>query len=132
MNKSHLALGAGAVAAVAAVYYLASPRPPEPVDVTVPTLSAVAVRGQAAFAQYCAECHGSSGQGAEGKGPPLLHQFYHPGHHGDAAFVAAARQGTRQHHWGFGDMPPVAGVSDQDLVAIIAFVREMQHANGIF
>jgi hypothetical protein len=48
------------------------------------------------------------------------------------AFLLAARQGSRAHHWSFGDMPPVPGVSDAELADIIAFVREVQHANGIF
>lgn len=47
------------------------------------------------------------------------------------AFVRAAREGVRAHHWRFGDMPPVEGVSDADLAGIIAFVREVQRANGI-
>ena len=133
MKKISLALAVGAGATAAAVYYLTLPRQPEPAaGVTIPALSAAAMRGEAAFARVCAECHGSSGEGTEGKGPPLLHQFYHPGHHGDAAFVAAVRQGARQHHWTYGDMKPVEGVSDADLMAIIAFVREVQRANGVF
>jgi cytochrome c553 len=133
MKKIGLALAAGAGVAAAAVHYLNAPPDQEPAaGITIPALSAAALRGEAAFAKVCAECHGRSGEGAEGKGPPLLHQFYHPGHHGDAAFVMAVRQGARQHHWTYGDMEPVQGVSDADLVAIIAFVREVQRANGIF
>ena len=36
------------------------------------------------------------------------------------------------HHWRFGHMPPVAGLSRKDVAKIIAYVRELQSANGIF
>jgi hypothetical protein len=38
---------------------------------------------------------------------------------------------VRAHHWNFGSMPPVSGVSDDDVATITAFVREVQRANGI-
>jgi mono/diheme cytochrome c family protein len=100
-------------------------------EVAVPELSEPGTRGQAAFNTYCSACHGSDAGGTN-SGPPLIHKIYHPGHHGDMAFLLAARQGSRAHHWSFGDMPPVPGVSDAELADIIAFVREVQHANGIF
>ena len=56
---------------------------------------------------------------------------YRPGHHGDAAFAMAVRNGVRQHHWRFGNMPPQPQVSDRELKAIVRYVREMQIANGI-
>jgi len=34
-------------------------------------------------------------------------------------------------HWRFGDMPPVEGLSRRDVAAIVAYVRELQRANGI-
>jgi mono/diheme cytochrome c family protein len=99
--------------------------------VVVPELSGAAARGQAAFAGNCASCHGTDAGGTN-SGPPLIHRIYHPGHHGDMAFVFATRQGSRAHHWKFGDMPPVPGVSDDEILDIITFVREVQKANGIF
>jgi len=36
------------------------------------------------------------------------------------------------HHWQFGHMPPVPGLSQKDVAKIIAFVRELQRANGIY
>ena len=48
------------------------------------------------------------------------------------AFLLAAKQGVRAHHWPFGDMPPVPGVSEQDVGRIVAYVRTLQKANGIF
>jgi mono/diheme cytochrome c family protein len=48
------------------------------------------------------------------------------------AFVLAARNGVRAHHWPFGDMPPVEErLTDGELGAIVAYVRELQRANGI-
>ncbi|MCB1417387.1 MAG: cytochrome c [Nitratireductor sp.] len=101
-------------------------------DVRVPTLSAVATAGQAVFDANCAACHGDNAAGRDGAGPPLVHKIYEPNHHSDAAFFLAARQGVRSHHWPFGNMPPVAGVSDDDVALIVAYVRELQRANGVF
>ncbi len=57
--------------------------------------------------------------------------IYEPSHHGDMAFVMAAQRGVQAHHWRFGDMPPQEGLTEGDLKAIVAYVREMQRANGI-
>lgn len=100
--------------------------------VTMPsTLSAEAKTGQQAFVAACASCHGTDADGREGIGPPLIHKIYEPGHHGDIAFVLAARNGVRAHHWPFGNMAPVPGLTDAELAGIIRFVREVQVANGI-
>jgi mono/diheme cytochrome c family protein len=99
--------------------------------VVIPELTEAGSRGQAAFGTYCASCHGADA-GGTGSGPPLIHRIYHPGHHGDMAFVMAARRGSRAHHWEFGNMPPVAGISDAEIADIIAFIREVQKANGVF
>ena len=58
------------------------------------------------FIQFCSECHGELAVGTD-QGPPLVHDLYEPNHHADAAFVRAARRGRAQHHWNFGNMPPV-------------------------
>ncbi len=57
--------------------------------------------------------------------------IYRPGHHADGAFLVAVRAGVRQHHWDFGPMPSVAGLSDQDVADITAHVRRLQEAAGI-
>lgn len=100
------------------------------VDVTVPALSPVAAAGEAAFVANCAECHGNNGSGTD-QGPPLVHDIYNPGHHSDEAFYFAARQGVRQHHWRFGNMPPQPQATDAQLAEIVRYVRELQEANGI-
>jgi mono/diheme cytochrome c family protein len=102
------------------------------VQVVVPaTFSDNAKIGQVAFEAKCAICHGANAAGQDGVAPPLVHKIYEPGHHGDAAFLLAARNGVRAHHWRFGNMPPVEGVTDGDVKMIVAYVRELQRANGI-
>lgn len=100
------------------------------VQVAVPALSPLAQTGADVFARNCASCHGAHAAGGSG-GPPLVHPIYNPGHHGDAAFLFAVRRGVRQHHWRFGNMPPQPQVADNDVVAIVHYVRELQAANGI-
>ena len=103
------------------------------VQVVVPAeLSAQAQQGEVFYTAACASCHGTNAAGQEGIAPPLVHRIYEPSHHGDMAFVLAARNGVRAHHWPFGDMPPVGQpLTDGELAAIIAYVRELQRANGI-
>lgn len=100
--------------------------------VVVPDLSAEAGRGRDLFDQSCAGCHGENAAGRDGIAPPLVHVVYEPGHHADGAFFLAAARGVRQHHWSFGDMPAVPDVTPQEVAAIIAYVRALQRANGIF
>ena len=87
--------------------------------------------GRAVFVTYCVECHGEAATGNE-KGPPLVHRVYHPGHHADPAFYLAPLQGVRAHHWGFGDMPPVEGITREEVGTIVAYVRWLQRKAGIF
>ena len=98
--------------------------------ITVPTLTPVAVAGKAVFDANCAVCHGENASGTE-QGPPLIHDIYNPGHHGDQSFLLAVRRGVRQHHWPFGNMAPLPDVSDAQVAEIIRYVREVQEANGI-
>ncbi|MBT0960470.1 cytochrome c [Denitromonas sp. IR12] len=86
--------------------------------------------GKPLFETHCASCHGTDLKGSD-KGPPLIHKIYEPAHHGDVAFQLAARNGTRAHHWQFGDMPPVPGVSADDVAHITAYVRMHQRRAGI-
>lgn len=107
-----------------------TPEQASAIRITVPALSTLASTGQKAFDANCAACHGENGVGT-GNGPPLVHDIYNPGHHDDAAFFRAARQGVRQHHWRFGDMAPVPQVSAAKVRAIVRYIRELQVANGI-
>lgn len=87
--------------------------------------------GAHAYDAVCAACHGPNGQGQNDVAPPLVHKIYEPGHHGDMAFVMAAQNGVRSHHWKFGNMPPVEGVTKDDILNIVAYIRALQRANGI-
>ena len=123
---------AGAVMAVAQLFPSRNPSSTMPVAVKVPTeLSPQAQAGKVAFDANCAPCHGANSAGTN-HGPPFIHVIYNPGHHTDQAFFLAAKIGVRSHHWRFGDMPPQPQVNDQQLRDIVAYVRALQEANGIF
>jgi mono/diheme cytochrome c family protein len=87
--------------------------------------------GEALFNQFCVQCHGPAATGTA-QGPPLVHRVYEPRHHSDFAFMLAIRQGVRAHHWRFGDMPPVEGITDEQAQRVIAYIRHLQQAAGIF
>lgn len=102
------------------------------VEIQLPaSLSSSAQIGQKAFASKCAICHGENAVGQEGIAPPLVHKIYEPSHHGDESFQRAVAQGVRGHHWPFGNMPPVEGLTRAEVALIVAYVRELQVANGI-
>ncbi len=107
---------------------------PDPaiVEIVVPeTLSANGQIGKTVFEAACAQCHGLNAVGQADVAPPLVHIIYEPSHHGDEAFQRAVANGVRGHHWPFGDMPPVEGLTRGDVQMIIAYIRELQRANGI-
>lgn len=152
MNNIHITIVAAvAVAAVAAVLMGAQAVPSSQghtmvtpdtskiaigapiVAVNIPnTLSPGAQIGKRAYDTKCAQCHGADGAGTNGTAPPLIHSFYEPNHHSDYAFILAAKVGVQAHHWQFGDMPPVEGVSDAIVKDITLYIREVQKVNGIF
>ena len=95
------------------------------------TLTQNAQIGQRAFEANCASCHGINAAGLDGIAPPLVHIIYEPSHHADESFQRAVTLGVRAHHWPFGDMPVVEGLTRGDVTLIIAYIRELQRANGI-
>lgn len=92
------------------------------VDIQIPFIYA---KGQMLFDKNCSSCHGVDLNGSD-IGPPLLHPYYKPSHHGDEAFYKAALNGARAHHWKFGDMPPVQGMTKEKLKSIVPYVRYFQ------
>lgn len=142
MNKTIL-IGGGVVllVALAAVWWSntssddstqavnTSATPPSE-SIIIPELSLTALNGEIAFNKNCAACHGKNAAGTD-QGPPLIHKFYKPSRHADFSFVIAAKNGVRSHHWRFGSMPPVEGITDEEIQSIIKFIREIQVANGI-
>ena len=95
------------------------------------TLSQNAQIGKLAFEVKCVSCHGTNAAGQAGVAPPLVHIIYEPNHHGDESFQRAAALGVRAHHWSFGNMPAVEGLTRTDVKMIVAYIRELQLANGI-
>ena len=87
--------------------------------------------GKERFDASCAMCHGEAALGTA-QGPTLLHAYYEPNHHADMAFMAAVGRGVRQHHWNFGDMPPVAGLGPADVDQIVGYVRWLQREAGVY
>lgn len=87
--------------------------------------------GEIKFNAFCSPCHGAQGTGSA-QGPPLVHKIYEPNHHADFAFQRAAAQGVKAHHWKFGDMPKIKGVTPDDVTQIIGYIRWLQRQAGIF
>jgi mono/diheme cytochrome c family protein len=85
--------------------------------------------GNDLFRASCGSCHGLDLRGT-GVGPSLLSVVYQPGHHADASFMLAALNGVPAHHWQFGDMGPIPGLSQEAMTRIVAFVRETQRIEG--
>jgi cytochrome c len=101
-------------------------------EVTVPEVfSENAQIGERAYTAHCAACHGANAAGQDGIAPPLVHVIYEPNHHGDESFQRAATVGVQSHHWRFGNMPSVEGITRGDVTLIVAYIRELQSANGI-
>ncbi len=101
-------------------------------DAPAPPTTAAALAipdGAAVYQQYCAECHGVDLRGTD-KGPSQLSIIYEPNHHGDYAYRVAIREGTREHHWWFGDMPPVEGITDLEIEKVISYIRAEQERLG--
>ncbi len=85
--------------------------------------------GAELYEAECAACHGSDLRGTD-KGSSHLSILYEPGHHGDGAFQIAILIGVTPHHWDFGPMPPIEGLTEEDVDAIVAFVRQSQREEG--
>ena len=95
------------------------------------TLSDSAQIGKRAFEAKCVACHGVNAAGQVGVAPPLVHKIYEPSHHGDESFQRAVSLGVRAHHWRFGNMPAVEGLTRGDVAMVATYIRELQRANGI-
>ncbi|MBI5641868.1 MAG: cytochrome c [Deltaproteobacteria bacterium] len=88
-------------------------------------------KGELLYKHSCLKCHGEKGSGTE-SGPPLVHKIYHPNHHSDMSFRWAVQRGARSHHWTFGNMPKIDGVSDDEIEVLIKYIRNLQKEAGIF
>lgn len=95
-----------------------------------PTPDTLLYEGRVLYSSNCARCHGGDLKGSP-FGPPLLDAAYRPSEHPDATFARAIRDGVQPHHWNFGPMPPVEGLTDEQVKRITAFVRSEQQKVGI-
>jgi mono/diheme cytochrome c family protein len=100
-------------------------------EAPVPVPPPIIAKGEALFNNYCARCHGVGAKGTS-QGPPFLDKIYAPDHHADTAFYRAPDVGVRAHHWKFGDMPKIPGVTKEELTQIVAYIRWLQKQAGIF
>ena len=107
-----------------------TPAPPPVISSNQEFRSPQVLAGRELFNANCAQCHGPGATGTD-LGPPLLHQVYLPYHHSDAAFRSAVQNGVPMHHWFFGDMPPVPGLSTDQVDSIICYVRQAQFETGM-
>ncbi|WP_299075284.1 cytochrome c [uncultured Ruegeria sp.] len=149
MDKLTLLIAGVAIAGAAAIVYNLNQQPTghsmtppdtsaleqgDPIEnVNLPDqLSEFAAVGKVAFDVKCSACHGANATGLQGLAPPLVHKIYEPSHHSDESFYVAVQNGVRAHHWKFGNMPPVDGLTRADVKGIVAYIRELQQENGIF
>ena len=86
--------------------------------------------GQSRYQEVCARCHGVSLNGSS-EGPPLIDATYAPAHHADLSFYHAVKNGVKQHHWQFGDMPMLTGLTPGQVSDIVLYVRKNQQLAGI-
>ncbi len=99
-------------------------------DDATPVADATSIStGETVYSQNCASCHGADLEGTD-KGPSQLSVVYEPNHHSDDSYRSAIANGVPQHHWPFGDMPPVQGLSADEVEAVIGFIRSEQEQRG--
>jgi hypothetical protein len=77
------------------------------------------------FGAFCAGCHGPSGTGFI-DGPPLLDTLYLAPRFADSSIRHAVEHGVPQHHWPFGDMPPLRVLPASEVAPLIGYLRWAQ------
>jgi mono/diheme cytochrome c family protein len=82
-------------------------------------------RGAATYRANCAQCHGGDLSGTD-RGPSLLEPVYGPDQLTDAEFADAIRNGVDEQLWNFGPMPANGAIGDEQIAALIEFVRSEQ------
>ena len=93
-------------------------------------MPATLAAGEALYGANCARCHGERGAGTN-QGPTFLTSIYLPSHHADAAFQLAVQRGVTPHHWQFGPMDAVPGLTAEQVAEITAYVRWLQREAGV-
>ena len=86
--------------------------------------------GEEFYNANCVRCHGVRAVGTT-EGPPLVHRVYEPSHHADFAFQRAVTMGVNAHHWRFGNMEPIEGITAEQITLMTGYVRWLQREVGI-
>jgi mono/diheme cytochrome c family protein len=87
-------------------------------------------RGERIYVANCAQCHGADLAGTE-RGPSLLLAVYGPDELPDTDIADAIRNGAEQRLFEFGPMAGNGALSDEQIDAIVAFVRAEQSGAGV-
>ena len=118
-----------AVAAAACAVLISACSSSDEADIVPAQDAELVAAGEAIYQATCSSCHGSDLRGTD-RGPSHLSAVYRPNHHSDAAFLLAVKVGVAEHHWRFGAMDPIPGLTDEDVAAVTAFVRDRQRTEG--
>lgn len=82
-------------------------------------------RGAGIYGANCAQCHGGDLAGTD-SGPSLLDPIYGPEQLTDDEVADAIRNGVEEERWEFGPMPANGAITDEQIAAILTFVRSEQ------
>jgi mono/diheme cytochrome c family protein len=82
-------------------------------------------RGEGIYQANCAQCHGGDVAGSA-RGPSLLDPIYGPEQLTDAEFADAITNVVDEQRWDFGAMPANGSITDEQIAAILTFVRTQQ------
>ena len=82
-------------------------------------------RGEAIYATSCAQCHGGDLAGSA-RGPSLLDPIYGPAQLTNVELADAIRNGVDEERWEFGPMPGNGAITDDQIAALLTYVRAEQ------
>ncbi len=88
-------------------------------------LSQLAVAGKRVFEGHCADCHGYQALGSP-RGPSLQDRVYWRDLLDKRTFHSAITDGVRAYRWTYGDMPPVEGLSFNQIETVARYIHELQ------
>ena len=80
---------------------------------------------QAIYGANCAQCHGGDLAGTD-RGPSLFEPISGPAQLTDDEFADVVRNGVDEERWEFGPMPGNGAITDEQIDAILTYVRERQ------
>lgn len=79
-------------------------------------------RGRGVYEVNCAQCHGQDLAGTD-RGPSLFAAISGPAQMTDDEFAYIVRNGVDNERWNSGPMPGNGAISDEQIEAIVAYVR---------